>query len=196
MAIAIDAILFFEGTTLGGRSTLFQKHDCVCDRGVVEMQSLGRLRFQSYAFAMNAEKLCDTGPNRRRMRPDFRGGQSETGIDIAHPIAGILYTFQCFTQKNDRICTLPSGIGGGKQGADVWCGDGTQQRIGDGVQQDVAVGVAAEALVMFDRDPADFQGDARTKFVGVKAIADSRRWSSVVSRWHQLPKVTMGSEIA
>jgi hypothetical protein len=187
METAIDALVFSRAR-FSGRSALFEKNNRVCNRGVVKMQSLGCLCLQPYAFRMNAEKFCDTSPNCRRMRADFRGGQNETGIDIAHPIAGFVYTFQCFTQKNNRICTLPSRIGGRKQGSDIWCGDGTQQSIGDGVQQDVAIGMAAEALVMIDRNPADFQGNARTKFVGVKAVADSHRRSSVVSRWHQLRK--------
>ena len=95
-----------------------------------------------------------------------------------------MHALQRLAQKDDRIRAFPLRVGRRKQRANIGRGDGPEQRVGNGMQQHVAVGVPAQSLVMRQRDAANLQRNARTKFVRIKAVADAGRWSFVVGRWH------------
>ena len=41
------------------------------------------------------------------------------------------------------------------------------------MQEYIAIGMSAKPLVMWQEDAANFEGDARTEFVGVEAVADT-----------------------
>ena len=88
-------------------------------RGILQIQSLWRFRLQSHAIARQVQQLSDACADRGSMGADFRRGQNQAGVHICDRIAGVVYSFQRFAQKYDRIRALPLRIGGRKQRADI-----------------------------------------------------------------------------
>ena len=154
---------------------------------ILKIQSFGSFCLKPNAIVRHAEQFGYTGPNRGCMRPNLRSRQNQTGIDVADFIFRIPHSIECIAQENRRICALPLRIRRREESADIWSSDCAQQGIRDGVQKNVAVGVATQTLVVRKGDPANLQRHASTELVGIEAVANAGRWSSVVGRWHSGP---------
>ncbi len=115
------------------RAFLQQYYD-VCDRGVIQIESLGSLRLQAHTIAVQPEEFADAGANRGGVRTDLRRSQNQTGVDIGYAVTAIVHAFQSLTQEDHGIRALPLGIGRWEERADIRSGDRAEQRVGNGVE--------------------------------------------------------------
>src|SRR5579863_2536652 len=120
------------------------------------------------------------------MRTNLRRGENQAGVDVGHRISCLAHALQSLAQEHDRIRALPLWIRWRKECTDVRRGDRSEKRVGYRVQQHIAIRVSSQSPVVREGHTPNFHRDARLEFMGVKAVADAVRGSSVAGRWHSI----------
>ena len=173
-----SSIARFETVSLARKGTdplwrTLQEHGYVRYCGIVGAHAFGGFCFDADTIAGNSAEFGYVPSNRRRVRTNFWSGEDQGRIQIDELVARVRDALQGFAEKYGRVCALPLGIGWGKERADVWAGDGSEECVGDGVEKNVSVGVAAQALVVGKGEASDEERDSGLELVRVPAVADA-----------------------
>lgn len=116
---------------------------------------------------------------------EFGSFADDGGVEVGGAVAEGVDSAEGFGEENARVLRVVAGVGVWEELADVWVGDGSEERVGDGVEEGVAIGVGDGASVVLDGDGAEDEGASGSGWGGigggfeaveVVAVADADGW--------------------
>ena len=145
----------------------------MCNRCVVQIESLGSFRFETYAVDRDSGQYRDARADGGGVRADLGSSQNQTGIDICDSISAALCSFERFSKKNYGIGVLPLRIRRRKKAPISGAAMAPSKASVIAWRRTVSVRVAAESFVVRETDSADLQGNASPEFVRIEAVTDA-----------------------